>query len=243
MINGHRVESSERNQRLLQWFRAVVGSILMVAPSAHQLHAQEPALPAIARLHYDGGGDWYANPSSLPNLLAAVTEWTDLQVAARPVEVRPSDPDLSDYPFIYVTGHGNVTFTDVELDRLRRYLEGGGFLHIDDNYGLDASARREISRLFPDRELVEVPLDHPIYGIVFPFPDGLPKIHEHDGLPARGLGVFLDGRLALFYSHQSDLGDGWEDASVHGDPEAVREAALRMGVNLFVYAISSSGPG
>ena len=204
---------------------------------------QTPSLPTIARLHYDGGGDWYANPSSLPNLLAAVSDWTELRVSDRPTEVRPLDPDLGDYPYLYMTGHGNVRFSDAELDRLRRYLDGGGFLHIDDNYGMNSSARREVSRLFPDRDLVEVPLAHPIYRIVFPFPDGLPKVHEHDGLPARGFGVFIDGRLALFYSFQSDLGDGWEDASVHGDPAAIRNAALEMGVNLFVYAISSSSAG
>ena len=215
----------------------------MIAGSSVGLQAQAPSLPTIARLHYDGGGDWYANPSSLPNLLAAVSDWTELRVLDRPTEVRPLDPDLGDYPYLYMTGHGNVRFSDAELDRLRRYLDGGGFLHIDDNYGMDSSARREVSRLFPDRDLVEVPLDHPIYRIVFPFPDGLPKVHEHDGLPARGFGIFIDGRLALFYSFQSDLGDGWEDASVHGDPDAIRNAALEMGVNLFVYAISSSSAG
>ena len=215
----------------------------MIAGSSVGLQAQAPSLPTIARLHYDGGGDWYANPSSLPNLLAAVSDWTELRVLDRPTEVRPLDPDLGDYPYLYMTGHGNVRFSEAELDRLRRYLDGGGFLHIDDNYGMDSSARREVSHLFPDRDLVEVPLDHPIYRIVFPFPDGLPKVHEHDGLPARGFGVFIDGRLALFYSFQSDLGDGWEDASVHGDPDAIRNAALEMGVNLFVYAISSSSAG
>ncbi len=211
-------------------------------PPASAQTATDP-LPTVARLHYDGGGDWYANPTSLPNLLVAVTEWTELRVSTQPAEVSPLDPDLSDYPYLYLTGHGNVRFSESELERLQRYLAGGGFVHIDDNYGMDTSARREISRLFPERELVEVPLDHPIYSIVFPFPGGLPKVHEHDGLPARGLGVFLDGRLALFYSFQSDLGDGWEDSSVHGDPGPVREAALQMGVNLIVYALTSSAAG
>jgi len=200
-------------------------------------------LPTIARLHYDGGGDWYANPSSLPNLLQAISEWTDVRVGDGPAEVRPTDPDLGDYPYLYMTGHGNVRFSDADLAGLRTYISGGGFLHIDDNYGMDASARREIARLFPDRELVEVPLDHPIYSIVFPFPAGLPKVHEHDGDPARGFGIFVDGRLALFYSFESDLGDGWEDATVHGDPVEVREAALRMGVNLFSYALASAMAG
>jgi hypothetical protein len=136
-----------------------------------------------------------------------------------------------------MTGHGNVRWSDRDLTSLRRYLELGGFLHIDDNYGMDESIRREIGRLYPDHTLVEVPLDHPIYHSVYDFPKGLPKIHEHDGDPAQGFGIFLDGRLVLYYSYQTDLGDGWEDPEVHDDPPEKHEAALRMGVNLFVYAL------
>ena len=193
--------------------------------------------PTIGRLHYDGGGDWYANPSSLPNLLAAIRERTSIPAAERERTVTLADPDLWDLPYLYVTGHGNLRFSDAELETLRRWILRGGFLHVDDNYGLDESFRREIARLFPDRPLVEVPLDHPIYRLIYPMPDGLPKIHEHDGKPAQGFGVFVDGRLAVFYSYQSDLGDGWEDASVHHDSAEHREAALRMGVNLFAYAV------
>ncbi len=196
------------------------------------------ALPTIARLQYDGGGDWYANPSSLTNLLAEITLRTGIRVDDRAVEVRLSDPDLGDYPYLYLTGHGNVRFEDADLGRLRSYLERGGFLHVDDNYGLDESFRREVGRLFPDRQLAEVPVDHAIYRILYEFPEGLPKIHEHDGVPAQGFGIFVDGRLVLFYSYQSDLGDGWEDPSVHGDPPEVREQAIRMGVNLFLYALA-----
>lgn len=210
--------------------------------SAAARGADVPRL-GVTRLQYDGGGDWYANPSSLPNLLAAIGEHTGLRVASRPAVVRASDPDLYDHPYLYATGHGNIRFSEEELAALRAHLASGGFLHVDDNYGLDESFRREVRRLFPDRELVEVPLDHPIYGLVHEMPEGLPKVHEHDGLPARGLGIFLDGRLALFYSYQSDLGDGWEDPEVHGDPPDVREAALRMGVNLFVYALASRAAG
>ncbi|MFQ5746392.1 MAG: DUF4159 domain-containing protein [Gemmatimonadota bacterium] len=199
--------------------------------------------PTVARLHYSGGGDWYANPSSLPNLLHAVSERTTVRVAVRPAEVRASDPDLSDYPYLYVTGHGNIRFSEAERAALRRYLRAGGFLHVDDNYGLDPYFRREIAALFPGTPLVDVPLDHPIYHLRYDFPHGIPKIHEHDGLPAQGLGIFLDGRLAVFYSYESDLGDGWEDASVHGDPPEIREKALRMGVNLFLYALASSPAG
>ncbi len=202
--------------------------------------APAPAPLAIGRLHYDGGGDWYANPSSLPNLIAVINERTALSVEERDRVVRLTDPDLWEVPYLYMTGHGNVRLSDEEARLLRRYLENGGFLHADDNYGMDRSFRREIARVFPDRELAEVPLDHPVYHAVYDFPQGLPKVHEHDGLPAQGLGVFVGERLVLFYSYQSDLGDGWEDPDVHRDPLGLRESALRMGVNLFVYAVTVS---
>ena len=200
----------------------------------------QDAVLTIGRMQYDGGGDWYANPSSLPNLLRAVRERTRLRTAERERIVRLTDPSLSEVPYLYATGHGNVLLAADEVRALRGHLEAGGFLHADDNYGMDRSIRREIGRVFPDRPLVEVPLDHPVYRIVYQFPRGLPKVHEHDGQPAQGFGVFLGGRLALFYSYQSDLGDGWEDADVHNDPEPVREQALRMGVNLFTYAVSAA---
>lgn len=195
----------------------------------------------IGRLHYDGGGDWYANPSSLPNLLAAIGQRTGLRVTAREQVVTLRDPQLWTVPYLYMTGHGNVRFSDADLATLRTYLRNGGFLHADDNYGMDESIRRELGRLFPGQPLVEVPLDHPIYHLVYEFPRGIPKIHEHDGKPAQGFGLFLEGRLVVFYSYQSDLGDGWEDPEVHRDPAEVREAALRMGVNLFAYAVGYGG--
>jgi hypothetical protein len=195
---------------------------------------------AIARLQYDGGGDWYANPSSLPNLLAAIAERTNLPVERIEGRVRLTDQALASYPFVHATGHGELRFSDEEIVALRDWLTRGGFLHVDDNYGLDESFRREIARVFPDRPLVEVPASHPIYSVVYPFPNGLPKIHEHDGKPAQGLGIFLGGRLAVFYSHESDLGNGWEDIGTHpGDAPELHEQALRMGVNLFVYAVTS----
>lgn len=202
----------------------------------------EPIEVTIGRLQYDGGGDWYANQSSLPNLLREVATRTSLAVADREQVVTIKSPELWELPYLYMTGHGNVRLADDEIPILRRYLENGGFLHADDNYGLDESFRREIARVFPDRPLVEVPLAHPIYNIVYRFPEGIPKIHEHDGEPAQGFGVFIDGRLAVFYSYESDLGDGWEDPDVHDDPPAIREQALRMGVNLFVYATTMAGP-
>ncbi len=194
----------------------------------------------IGRLQYDGGGDWYGNPSSLPNLLAAIRTETGLPVADREVTVTLTGPELWDVPYLYMNGHGNVRFTDGEVAVLRQYLEQGGFLHADDNYGMDASFRREIARVFPDHALVDVPLDHPIYHIVNRFPRGIPKVHEHDGKPAQGLGIFLGDRLVVYYSYQSDLGDGWEDPDVHHDPAPIREAALRMGVNLFTYAVTAA---
>ncbi len=209
--------------------------------------AAAPAPPEVApvmtigRLHYDGGGDWYANPSSLPNLLAAIRDRTSLRVAIGETVVTLNDADLWNVPYIYMTGHGNVRWSDRDLGTLRRYLLQGGFLHADDNYGMDESLRRELARLFPDHPLVEVPLDHPIYHLVYDFPRGIPKIHVHDGKPAQGFGIFLDGRLVVYYSYQSDLGDGWEDPEVHHDPPEKHEAALRMGVNLFAYAVGYGG--
>ena len=193
----------------------------------------------IARLQYDGGGDWYANPSSIPNLLAAIAERTTMRVAKAEARVTPLDARLSDYPFVHATGHGTIRFSDAEAARLREYLLGGGFLHVDDNYGLDASFRQAVKKIFPDRELVDVPRSHPIYHVVYDMPNGIPKIHEHDAKPARGLGIFVGERLVLYYSYESDLGNGWEDPATYNDPPALHEQALRMGVNLFVYAVMS----
>ena len=220
--------------------RAALGVLctcLLAGPAAAQTTAG-PGL-TIGRLHYDGGGDWYASPSGLPNLLRAIRERTVLRTTDREEVVRLGDATLWDVPYLYMTGHGNVRFSDPELGILRRYLQQGGFLHADDNYGMDESFRREIARLFPDRPLVEVPLDHPVYNLVYRFPEGVPKVHEHDGKPAQGFGLFLDGRLVVYYSFESDLTNGWEDIEVHDNPPDLREAALRMGVNLFVYAVGS----
>jgi Domain of unknown function (DUF4159) len=213
---------------------------LLAALAAAVAPPREPVM-TIGRLHYDGGGDWYANPSSLPNLLSAIRTRTGLRVESKEKVVTLADDDLWSVPYIYMTGHGNVRWSDSDLAILRRYLQQGGFLHADDNYGMDPSIRRELVRLFPDRPMVEVPLDHPVYHLVYDFPKGIPKIHLHDGKPAQGFGIFLDGRLAVYYSYQTDLGDGWEDPEVHHDPPEKREAALRMGVNLFAYAVGHGG--
>ena len=227
----------------MKWLapRWIIGAGLVLSTAGWQSAADPAPTMTIARLHYEGGGDWYANPSSLPNLLRAIGERTKLRVEERERVVTLDDPDLWTSPYLYLTGHGNVRFSYRDLVTLRRYLRQGGFLHADDNYGMDESIRREFTRLFPDDPLQEVPLSHPVYHIVYDMPSGLPKIHEHDGEPAQGFGIFLDGRLAVFYSYESDLGDGWEDPTVHEDPPENREEALRMGVNLFAYAVGYGG--
>jgi hypothetical protein len=197
-----------------------------------------PAEVTIAQLQYGGGGDWYANPSGLPNLLNAIRARTGFPVAAKAGRVRITDPQLWTFPYIYITGHGNILFTDEEARTLRRYLTTGGFLHADDNYGLDTAFRREMRKVFPDAQLVELPGDHPIYHSFYDFPRGLPKIHKHDGKPAQGFGIFHEGRLVVYYTYESDLGNGWEDPQTHGDPPELHETALRMGINIFVYALS-----
>lgn len=193
----------------------------------------------IAKLKYGGGGDWYANKTALPNLIRFCNQelGTHLQGEEDVVEVGSSD--LFSYPYVYMTGHGNVVFTATESQNLRQYLVGGGFLHIDDNYGMDPFVRLELKKIFPELELVELPFNHPVYHQKFDFPRGLPKIHEHDGKPAQGLGLIYEGRLVVFYSYECDLGNGWEDARIHNDPEEKRQQALRMGANLISYCFTS----
>jgi hypothetical protein len=214
-----------------------------VAPARHQVAAAGAGTElTIAQLQYSGGGDWYANPSGLPNLLSQVRTRTGVPVSERPVHTKLTDANLWNYPYLYITGHGGLRFTPEEVRILRQYLEAGGFLHVDDNYGLDESFRREIRRVFPETQLVELPADHPLYHSFYDFPEGLPKIHQHDGKPAQGFGIFHEGRLVVFYSYESDLGNGWEDADRYDDPPEAREKAFRMGVNLFVYALSQVAP-
>ncbi|MGB1891223.1 MAG: DUF4159 domain-containing protein [Candidatus Latescibacterota bacterium] len=192
----------------------------------------------IARLQYGGGGDWYSDPSSLPNLLRFIRDHTRVAVTVAEERVQLLDKDLFSYPYLYLTGHGNVAFDDREVERLRRYLESGGFLHADDNYGLDESFRREMKRAFPFSEWVELTPEHEIFHSHFNFYEGLPKIHEHDGKRPQLLGLFIEDRLAVVYSYESDLGDGWEDAEVHQVPADRRLAALRMGANIVLWALS-----
>jgi hypothetical protein len=220
---------------LLSLLAALLACILYT----EEVCLQEPVSPfTIARVIYDGGGDWYSNPSSLPNLLEAIRERAGIPVSDKEARIRLTSKDLYNYPYLFMNGHGNVRFTEEEIRRLRDYLTGGGFLHADDNFGMDQSFRREIRRVFPERELVEIPFDHIVYHIFFDFPDGLPKIHEHHGGPPVGYGIFYGERMVLFYSFNTDLGDGWEDPEVHGDPPGKREAALKMGINIFLYALT-----
>jgi len=188
----------------------------------------------LAQLRYDGGGDWYANPSSLPNLVSAVQSRTSISICDTIAAVSILDETFFRYPFIYMTGHGNVRFSHTERLRLRDYLIGGGFLWADDNYGMDKSFRREMASVFPENPLVELPSSHPIYSSFYQLA-GLPKIHEHDGEPARGYGIFFDNRLVVFYSYSSDIGDGMEDLHVHNDGPELHELALRMGVNVVAW--------
>lgn len=212
---------------------AVVALLLPADAGAQTTHDFK-----IARVKYSGGGDWYSDPESLKELIKFVRTETLLDVAPEEDVVELSSDKLFAYPYLYLTGHGNIKLSDSEAHRLRRYLLGGGFLHVDDNYGLDRHIRRELSIVFPDRELIELPFDHPIFHTHFEFAAGLPKIHEHDGKPPQGFGLFDDnGRLMLFYSYESDLGDGWEPEDVHNDDPTIRVAALRMGANILTYAM------
>ena len=192
---------------------------------------------SIARIHYSGGGDWYSDPSSLPNLLKFLGENTQISVDDEEVRLRPTDPEFYQYPYLYLTGHGNVRFSAEEVTRLRESLLRGAFLHADDNYGMDASFREEIKRVFPNRDFIELPFDHPVFHIFYDFQNGLPKVHEHDGNPPQALGMFDDDRLMILYTFECDLGDGWEDPEVHNNSEEIRLKALQMGVNIIYYAL------
>lgn len=212
--------------------------VLLLGVGIGESFAQQQYSIEVARVKYGGGGDWYSDEQSLTELLRFVRQQTLMDVAPKEEVVELTSDKLFSYPYLYLTGHGNVHLTDEEARRLRRYLDGGGFLHIDDNYGLDKHIRREMKKVFPEQEFVELPFDHPIYHTHYEFPGGLPKVHEHEGKPPQGFGL-LDsaGRVMVFYSYESDLGDGWEPASVHDNPPALRLQALQMGANILAYAM------
>jgi len=192
----------------------------------------------IALLKYNGGGDWYANETALPNLVSFCNENLGTTISDDIATIEAGSPEVFNYPFLHMTGHGNVVFNDQEAENLRNYLMAGGFLHIDDNYGMDPFIRPALKKVFPDLQLLEVPFSHKIYHQKYEFNNGLPKIHEHDGKSAQGFGYFYEGRLVVFYSFESDLGDGWEDPEVHNDPPDVREKALRMGANIIQFVFT-----
>lgn len=205
---------------------------------ARSLDSLEGAIELV-RLKYGGGGDWYEGPSSLPNLARYVSENTPVPIFHRGRFVEPMSSDLYSYPLLYMTGHGNINFSHEEAARLRRYFENGGFLLANDSYGMDQAFRREIKKVFPDSDLVELPFDHEIFHIYYSFPGGLPKIHEHDGKPPQGFAIFHEERMVVFYVYESDIGDGWEDEEVHNNPPEKREQALKMGANIIIYALTN----
>jgi len=210
--------------------------LIILIMTGRNIHAQQDV--QIALLKYRGGGDWYANPTSLPNLVKFCNEQLGTNISKQIATVEPGSPELFNFPFIHMTGHGNVLFDADEALNLRNYLLAGGFLHIDDNYGMDPFVRPQMKKVFPELDFVELPKDHPIYNQRFKFPNGLPKIHQHDGKPAQGFGLVWQGRLVCFYTYECDLGDGWEDAAVHGNSEETRLKALRMGANLIQYVFN-----
>jgi len=193
----------------------------------------------IARAKYRGGGDWYNDPSSLTNLISFSKRHVSIPVKDKYEDVSIGSSNLHSYPFIFLTGHGNIAINDSEARNLRNYLDNGGFLYIDDDYGIDQYARSMMKKVYPDEEFIEIPFSHPIYNIVFDFSDGLPKVHEHDNQSPRGYGLFRNGKMVVFYSFESNLGDGWADQEIHNNPASVRTKALQMGTNILVYALTT----
>lgn len=200
--------------------------------------AQSPSIK-IAKLKYGGGGDWYSNRTALPNLIEFCNKELNANIYKEEDVIDAGSSEIFQYPFVYMTGHGNVLFSEAEAKNLRKYLISGGFLHIDDNYGMNNFIRREMRKVFPEHDFVEIPFNHPIYNLKYKFKSGLPKIHEHDNKPPQGFGIFHEGKLVTYFSFESDLGNGWEDQSIYNDPQSVRLMALQMGANLIEYAFTS----
>ncbi len=216
----------------MRYLKLVITLVLMAFVSSAK--CQE-----IAILKYKGGGDWYANPTALPNLIRFCNANIGTKIKEQPKTVEVGDINIFQYPYLHMTGHGNVVFSQEEADNLRTYLLSGGFLHIDDNYGMEPYLRKELVKVFPNIELDELGADHAIFSQKYEFLDGLPKIHEHEGKRPQALGITHEGRLLLLFTYESDLGDGWEDPSVHNDPEAIRTKALQMGANIISYAFKN----
>jgi len=228
------------NVRFRRFFFACLLAVIAIPAALPAQRPVEDGYFRIARVKYRGGGDWYNDPSALSNLIAFTRSVVPAGIRPRYEDVDIGSRDIFNYPFLFLTGHGNITVSNAEAANLRDYLDAGGFLHIDDDYGLDAFIRPVLKRIFPDEDLVELPYSHPIYRVLFPFREGLPKIHEHDGKPPQGFGILRNGRLVVFYSYESNLSDGWADPDVHGLPEALRSDALRMGANILVGALTGA---
>jgi len=211
----------------------------MLIPLIAVLACYSTCAQDIAVLQYKGGGDWYSNPTALPNLIKFCNRSIQTRINTPPQTVTPESTDIFQYPMLYMTGHGNVFFSEEEAQNLRNYLMSGGFLHIDDNYGMEPYVRKELVKVFPDITLQELPANHPIFSSVFQFPEGLPKIHEHNGKRPQALAIIHEKRVLLLFTFESDLGDGWENPEIHNDPEAVRTKALQMGANIIHYAFQN----
>lgn len=221
----------------MQKLRTIAFIIGLIGFSCSTL-AQTKSTAKLGLLKYKGGGDWYANPTALPNLAKFCNQQLNMSLSMQINEVEPGSTELFNYPFLHMTGHGNVVFTEQEAQNLRTYLMAGGFLHISDNYGMDPYIRKAMKKVFPELDFVELPASHPVYHQKFDFSGGLPKIHEHDNKPAQGFALLYEGRVVCFYDYECDLSDGWEDQAVHKDTEEVRQKALKMGANLVMYAFT-----
>lgn len=214
-------------------FQLVIWIIFLAAA----VNAQNSGVK-IALLKYNGGGDWYSDPTALPNLIDYCNRTINTNIQTEPSTIEVGSPEIFNFPFVSLTGHGNIIFSESDAMNLRHYLEGGGFLYADDNYGMDEYFRREMKKVFPEKELVELPPSHPVFHQKFDFPNGIPKIHEHDGKPAQAFGIFIEDRLVCLYTYECDLGDGWEDEAVHNDPPELREKALQMGANIISFVFN-----
>lgn len=212
---------------------------LLTVPADEIAMAQNSGEFSIARIEYRGGGDWYNDASSLTNLIHYAKEHTPIPITTEYNDVAIGSRELHRYPFVYMTGHGNITVNSAEAENMREYLDNGGFLYIDEDYGFDPFILPVIEEIFPGEELIELPISHALYNQVFDLPDGLPKVHEHDGKPPQGFGIYRNGRLVLYYTYESNLADGWADADIHNNPPEIRDKAFQMGVNLLVYALTN----
>lgn len=222
-----------------KYIKALAKIIIIIIVSLFANLSTQAQNTQLAKLKYSGGGDWYVSPTALTNVIKFTNENLGTNINPKYATIEPNNKEIFNYPFIFLTGHGNVVFSDNDAENLRNYLLAGGFLFINDSYGMDKFIRSQIKKIFPELELVEIPFSHPVYNQKYKFNKGLPKIHEHDGLPPKGLGIVYKGKLVLFYAYESDIGDGWEDPSIHNDPEELRILALQMGASLISYAFTS----